>query len=92
MMVRIGEVTIDCLSTNGYEEKKPVKIIFHKAIISIPTRIYENMMKTVDTFKPDIKIEGWESVELYTTNSEEIIEKKEESHFSKGKWYEEEEH
>ena len=89
MMTKMGEVSIDLISRNGYGEDIPVKVTFHNAIISIPTRIYENMMKTIDTFKPDIKIEGWESAELCTFNPDGTIKKKEESHFSKGKWYEE---
>jgi hypothetical protein len=90
-MVKIGEVSIDFVSKNGYGEDISVKAIFHNAIVSIPTDLYINMMKTIDTFKPDIKIEGWESAELHAVYPDGRI-KKEESHFKKGKWYEEEEH
>ena len=90
MMVKIGEVSIDFISKNGYEEDIPVKIILHDAIVSIPTDVYVNMMKTIDTFKPDIKIEGWKSAELHAVYPDGTT-KKEETKFSKGKWWRKEE-
>lgn len=90
-MHKIGEVSIDFISRNYYGEDIPVKIIFHNAIVSMPKDIHVNRMQFIDELKPGIKIEAWESADLYETNSEGIIEKKEESHFSKGIWYDEEE-
>lgn len=91
MMHKIGEVSIDFIFRKRYGEDIPVKITFHNAIVSMPKDIHVNRMQFIDELKPDIKIEGWESADLYVTNSEGIIEKKEESHFSKGRWYDEEE-
>ena len=88
MMYKIGKVTIEFTSRNGYDEDISCKAVFHNAIISCPLQPYANRMKIIDTFKPNIEIQGWESAKLFTTHPDGTV-KQEESSISKGKWYEE---